>query len=555
MRVRSAHLVAVAATVVLAAGISAAPGSTAAVTYDKPEVTAVVASTGSTVGRLPVVLDGRRFEHVHSVTFGRTKGIGLHVVSAHRLTVYAPGHVHGTVPVTVHAQAGSSPAGRRARFIYVHAGQVGTWTGSAAPLPSGTTTVDNGLTQTSCPTATICYSIGDVSGAGDPPRAFQQYRSGSYRSAHFLPSPSGVDPRYGSYPVALDCPAVAACGAVTSTGTDSGLLSLHDGVFTAVRATPPGGAIAQTDLRVDDVSCAAPGDCLAIGQLSHLDQASPDYRVLIFRLHDGTWTSSYVPVPVPDSEEFASYHVSCPTVAYCAALVSESDRSYLVAITGSATTVRPVPDPPAGTADDPAAVLDCPAAQHCALADPAASYLLTTDGGSFTYRLVHPPADAATSNFDENADPALTCPGTTTCYLAAAYRTVGGGERAAVARLLGSTVHVYPMPETSVTDHRTGLTALACPSTQYCVAVGGRGESVANRFGTYDVFDDGVWTPGVFGSVAGQPAPSDLEVSDIDCAAAGSCFVTGDYAFDRGVDGDSGMNVYTRSRAVSIAQH
>jgi hypothetical protein len=110
----------VAVRVVGAYGTSDATGATN-YTYlarPAPRVTAVSPATGGVAGGTRVTIRGTHLSGALAVTFGKTKGTSLTVVSATELVVTAPAHAAGTVDVTVLTPSGASAAAGYAMFTY-----------------------------------------------------------------------------------------------------------------------------------------------------------------------------------------------------------------------------------------------------------------------------------------------------------------------------------------------------------------------------------------------------------------------------------------------------
>ncbi len=116
-----ARLVVVLMVAVVAASLG--PGS-AAQAAGRPTVTGVSPSAGPLQpGRVTVT--GTGFSRVKAVWFGARKGTSVRVQSTRRLTVVPPrSPAPGSVTVRVVTAAGSSVAGRRARFSYLRAPSV-----------------------------------------------------------------------------------------------------------------------------------------------------------------------------------------------------------------------------------------------------------------------------------------------------------------------------------------------------------------------------------------------------------------------------------------------
>ncbi|HEY3407088.1 MAG TPA: IPT/TIG domain-containing protein [Propionicimonas sp.] len=86
--------------------------------HPAPQVTAVSPATGGVAGGTRVTIRGTHLSGALAVTFGRTTGTSLTVVSPTELVVTAPAHVAGIVDVTVLTPSGASAATGYATFTY-----------------------------------------------------------------------------------------------------------------------------------------------------------------------------------------------------------------------------------------------------------------------------------------------------------------------------------------------------------------------------------------------------------------------------------------------------
>jgi hypothetical protein len=109
-------------------GIVGGPGDNtgvgaAWVVVDPPVVTDLTPPTGPILGGTSVTIFGSRFTGVTSVRFGSVAAPSFTVVSGGQITVIAPQHAAGTVPVTVVTTHGTSAVG--ATFTYQKPAAVG----------------------------------------------------------------------------------------------------------------------------------------------------------------------------------------------------------------------------------------------------------------------------------------------------------------------------------------------------------------------------------------------------------------------------------------------
>ncbi|KQY42827.1 hypothetical protein ASD18_17715 [Cellulomonas sp. Root137] len=89
-----------------------------------PTVSTVSPAVATTDGNVRVTVTGTSFTGATAVTFGDTPGTGLEVVSATQVSVVAPAHAAGTVPVRVTTPAGTSTTSASFLFVDVADGVV-----------------------------------------------------------------------------------------------------------------------------------------------------------------------------------------------------------------------------------------------------------------------------------------------------------------------------------------------------------------------------------------------------------------------------------------------
>ena len=83
-----------------------------------PQVSSVSSATGGVAGGTRVTIRGTNLTGALAVTFGKTTGTSLTVVSATELTVTAPAHAAGAVNISVLTPAGASAAAPYVSFTY-----------------------------------------------------------------------------------------------------------------------------------------------------------------------------------------------------------------------------------------------------------------------------------------------------------------------------------------------------------------------------------------------------------------------------------------------------
>ena len=230
----------------------------------------------------------------------------------------------------------------------------GSWTASEAPAPSTTATYANlVLTSIACPGLGACEAIGQFSpvteeaGGGyldDTGYAVVETLSAGTWADMEAPLPANAGPA-GEINLsglsALACPSVGSCEAVGSysewwkdappDGALPALIeTLSNGTWTPLQAPLPDSTAQASEL--NDVTCAATGSCVAVGQVTFdaaynppLPGESDGRQVLFETLSDDVWTSASAPLPPnaavpPTPTQVQLNTVSCASAQSCASI-------------------------------------------------------------------------------------------------------------------------------------------------------------------------------------------------------------------------------------------
>jgi hypothetical protein len=156
----------------------------------------------------------------------------------------------------------------------------GTWTTTAAPLPSnaGSGSLENSyLTDVSCPANGSCVASGIYADGSGYDYSMLETQSGTGWSSSEAPLPANAGNDADAVNTSLngvDCPAVGSCAAVgdykDTNGFYYGLIDiLSGGVWRASEAPEPSNSGTEADLDqgadLSGVSCSWPGQCVASG--------------------------------------------------------------------------------------------------------------------------------------------------------------------------------------------------------------------------------------------------------------------------------------------------
>jgi hypothetical protein len=529
---------AVVALVAFALPGSASYATVATDAAARPVVTGVHANSGSTSGAAHVIVQGRGFTRASVVRFGGVRAPLVSVESARELTAYAPPGHNGVVHVTVRTANGISAASPVSNYRYVHAQLPAAWNATRPPSPAGySAALDQNIEGVDCP-STRCYYVAALDTSARHAIPVIGTSDGTAVSETVAPSPNGKpytyrDPEIGQ----LTCASATSCVATGVDGRYRGrgpafLLTLAGGKWTAITAPLPPETPSSTGNEViEDVSCGAPGRCVAVGYLQEAKQPNPD---VVLTLRDGTWTSAFAPNPISSGRRDGTAEVSCASASWC---LIASGRHLVVDRSGrfSAESFTYPPVAKGSYLKHDILGLDCPAVSRCTLliesysGSPTSNEFLTMRGGRLAYYPITAPADVDAADFQLAAGfVGFSCADANTCLVNLGYPSAGFERQAVVVRLHDGAVRDYPMPQfAGRLSPPVGLNSVGCSSAAACVAIGGR-----SRRGAYEVFADGVWTPQAI-RTAGLSGVRSLAAYEVSCAPSGQCLATGYYFYHR----------------------
>jgi len=151
----------------------------------------------------------------------------------------------------------------------------GSWSATYAPVPSGLSTFDLQLTAVSCADASFCVAVGSVNATGADQGLVETLSSGSW-SGSLAPAPAGTSPSASIDLHDVNCPADFTCvadGLVSVSGGPSAaassvtgeMLSLAGSSWTAAPAPLPADAAANPAPTFSPLTCPAIGACVTAG--------------------------------------------------------------------------------------------------------------------------------------------------------------------------------------------------------------------------------------------------------------------------------------------------
>lgn len=327
-----------------------------------------------------------------------------------------------------------------------------TWSAEDGPMSQE-------LSKISCPTTTECYAA-----------VFNQVYATSNATSLTATWDESSLPSDVNYTDAVACLSAASCISVGDTNASpSGPYVLTTSNATDVAGPTWEVATLPTTLgAVDDISCATPSLCLAVG---HASLTGP-IRILKSSNGGASWAPQ-TDVPVVTGEQSLDA-VACPSTKVCVAVGYSHGSPLIVATSNGGSSWSQQATPASLTAGELyavacASVLDCVVAGYAASSDSDALdglVLTTTNGGR------------GASGWTEGTLPgesgpveSVACPSTKSCVAVGEQQYQAGGEVFSTGNG-GAKWSAGAVPKTT---QPLGLLGVACVSTTTCEAVGFQG--------------------------------------------------------------------------------
>jgi len=389
------------------------------------------------------------------------------------------------------------------------------WNTQTAPNPAGG--VSSELLGVSCPTASSCVAVGDSFDSGARTNLAERWDGKKWTILPSLQPAGGQDSQLNG----VSCTSSSSCEAVGRAGNDAGFTPLAehwDGSAWTIQAIPNPGGNSQTR----DVSCSSASACEAVGWTN-----TNSGTVTLAESWNGTsWTLQ--PTPSPTNGGFLNA-VSCSSATSCIAVGNNGDNSAaLVEVwDGKKWRTQTTPNPPDANGFAILNDVACRSSSACkAVGVSGAGTLVEAwDGTSWTVQpSPNPQGFGAVTTVD--------CPTTTSCIAAGGvYGDPSGNFVSFSMQYAGSTWQLRPTADptgaaSSALSYLEQGSAVACPSTTACVAVGAVGERVplVER------------SNGVGWSIQATPSPAGPGgLSGVSCTSPAACTAVGSYTDPSGI--------------------
>lgn len=448
-------------------------------------------------------------------------------------------------------------------------------------VPSPNPTVPTGsFGAVSCPSKSLCVSVGSYPGGTGYSTPFAEIRSSGAWSMLSMPSPSGST---GSFLNAVSCVSTTYCVAAgysrNSDGTQSPLLEAWNSRTWSIQPAPQAAGAGFTQLW--GVSCAAVNMCMAVGDFSSSSPNS-DFNAFAELWNGSTWSvtaagpastqlmavdcsdsnhclavgnfvssstvamqwngSAWIGLATPTLSGVAELSgVSCVGARSCVAVGFQNSGSATGGVpltlveqwNGSKWRVVPTPNPP-GTIgaflDSVACDLDgCTAAGYNeppSGSAPILTLIESWNGSIWSLRSTPNPANALNALFQ-----GISCASQSSCVAAGYYAPFGDGPAGspnftlAEALTAGQwSIQSTPNPSGSL---GAGLNGVSCPTATRCEAVGFTADQLGNYVPAAEVWDGAAWTgqtvPGI------TIATTSATLQAVSCSMPTACVAVGNY--------------------------
>ena len=417
------------------------------------------------------------------------------------------------------------------------------------PANAGTNS-NGGLSSVSCASAGNCTAVGgytDSSGHGQG--LLLTEASGAWAAGVEARLPANAAPSSNAGLVSVSCGSAGNCTAVgnyeiSSSGYSYGLLLTEtSGMWaTGVEAPLPANAGSIPDTRVDSVSCSSAGNCTAVGAY---EDSSGHLQGLILTETSGVWATG-VEASLPANAATIPYvqldQVSCASPGSCTAVGTYDDSSgnvqgLLLTETSGKWAIGAEASLPANAGSGGTGInklipqvdaVSCASAGNCAAVgsypDTSAhqqGLLLTETAGTWATAVEAPlPANNNTRSSDSYfVISSVSCGSAGNCTAVGRYKDSSGQVQGLLLTETSgrwATGVEAPLPANATANPYVALDSVSCPSAGTCAAVGDYVDSADDNEGLLLTE-----TSGSALALTGSPTSSVAGVTDkLSCAPA-----------------------------------
>jgi hypothetical protein len=389
------------------------------------------------------------------------------------------------------------------------------WT-VVTPSPDAVGVKTNVFSSVSCGSSSSCFAVGYYSNGGKAVTLTARFADGTWAMVKTPNTGTSTNQLTSVSCAASGTPQCVTVGYFNGVNSSQTLTQTWTGSYWHIVAS----ANAQVpDDAIGGVACPAAGTCVAVG--SYINAAG-DREELIEQLSAGAWLTASG--PHPGSTTNLLNDVSCATPISCIAVgyyvSSNVDQALAETLSGANWTLSPVSDE--GSGGNELNAVSCPAAGYCVAvgfyAQGSARRVLieTLDNGSWT---VNPsPGPSATNNYLES----VACTSTTSC-VAVGYYFEANARHTLIEALVNGAWVVEPSPGQGSGDNL--LDGVSCSSSTSCVAVGYYLSDGAH-LALVETLAGHTWSL----TTVPDPSASGDYPAAVSCPQYGSCTLVGSYA-------------------------
>ena len=326
----------------------------------------------------------------------------------------------------------------------------------------------------------------------------------------------------------IACPSATSCIAggswKNSSGTTTPIIDRWNGVSWATENVPKITGEGATS--IGPVACAGSAYCMAGGSF----QTPSTYTPITEFWNGSTWASQKLPVPAENVNTVPNA-IACPASSACMAVGHKTisgpynAQPYVARWNGTTWTESSVAKPQ-GSNESEFLGLSCVTSSDCwAVGYYGLEWVYKGlaehwNGTSWSEQTLPAPAGAINPSVGS-----VSCPTTNFCVAVGGYQTSAGKHASFAARWNGTSWQAEVLPELGGTS--SYVTSVSCAAAGACEAIGGGGYQGGPTFA--ERLESGVWT------VQATPAPSGWTwengaIKAISCAAEKECMSVGTVA-------------------------
>ena len=411
-----------------------------------------------------------------------------------------------------------------------------SWSQAAAPVPTG---VSSELLSVACPATKLCFASGETFSGATTGSLIMSWNGAGWAMTSFPSSGSSNSQLRTVACISLtDC---WALGSVTPPGGQATPLALqwNGSAWKLVHLpSPPSGF----RMLISRMTCVVGGSCFALSEL--LNTSTYTSRIQILKLTGSSWTSQ----TIPNSSGLYLEDIACASTHLCFAggsryATSGAGSNVLLRWSGSTWAQIPAPEPGSSGATDTIDSLACSSPGSCVglgqsatTSGPVSLFGLALSGGVWKAVAVSTPGVPSLGYPDATA---IACPTSSHCLAVG----LGAGISPSGAPISGtftisSNGSSWSAPKLLEIQISTPsrLTGMACPAVSTCFAVGYYRDPIRNiREPLALRLSNGKWsiaaTPYLIAFDKFDEPTGGGSLNAITCTAVNACWAVG-YRFD-----------------------